>query len=65
LRRGHWLTEFSWQTLGRELHHRLLDYLLGSVVIALPLAAAAGLIVFVLASLYRHLRSASGEQSHD
>jgi glycosyltransferase involved in cell wall biosynthesis len=39
MRYGHWLTEFSTKTIVGELHHRLFEWLIGSLVVA-PLAAA-------------------------
>ena len=41
VRHGRFLTEFNWQTLGHEIHHRLLDYLLGSLIVGPILVAVA------------------------
>ncbi|MHC4696026.1 MAG: DUF2062 domain-containing protein [Planctomycetota bacterium] len=59
-RNGRWLTEFSVQTLGRELHHRLFDYVLGSLIVGPILALAVGGIVFVQAWLYQRFISRRG-----
>ncbi len=57
VRNGRWLTDFSVQTLGREIHQRLLDYLIGSMIVGPILALAAGGLVFLLAWLYQsHVR---------
>lgn len=55
VRNGRWLTEFNLQTLGYEAHQRLLDYLIGSLMIGPILSSVAGLVVFLLASLYRRI----------
>jgi glycosyltransferase involved in cell wall biosynthesis len=46
MRHGTWLTDFSSETVLRELHHRLFEWLLGSLIVA-PLAA-----LFVGAAVY-------------
>ena len=48
LRNGRWLTELSLQTVGKELHLRLLEWLLGSLLLAPLFAAITGTIVFLL-----------------
>ncbi len=67
LRHGRFLTEFTMETLGRQVLQRFSDYLLGSVVIAPVLAGAAALLAFVLASLTHktvsHVRRAQGRRS--
>jgi len=60
VRNGRWLTEFSVQTLGRELHHRLLDYFLGSLIVGPVLALVIGGIVFVQAWFYQRFISRRG-----
>jgi uncharacterized protein (DUF2062 family) len=49
MRYGEWLTEFSKQTVLAELHHRLYEWLLGSLVVAPIAAAAVGGVVFLAA----------------
>ena len=51
--RGVWLTEFSWQTLGREAPQRLLEWVVGSLLTAPLLAMVLGLFVFVLSHALR------------
>lgn len=51
LRHGHFLTDISWQTLGREALQRLAEWILGAAVLAPILALAVGLIVYVLARI--------------
>jgi len=50
LRHGRFLTEISLETLGYQALERLYEWLLGSLVLAPILAAAAGGIIFGLAS---------------
>ena len=47
LRKRHWLTELSLQTVGKELHLRLLDWLVGSLLLAPFFALVTGTIVFL------------------
>ena len=49
LRHGRFLTEFSLATLGYEAPQRLLEWLLGSLVVGPVLALVLGLTVFLLA----------------
>ncbi|MFQ5589526.1 MAG: DUF2062 domain-containing protein [Phycisphaerae bacterium] len=63
VRHGRWLTEFSVQTLAREIHQRLLDYLIGSSILAPVLALCAGGCVYLLALTYRKARSGRGTTS--
>jgi len=51
LRHGRFLTEISLETLGYQALERLYEWLLGSLVLAPILTAAAGGIIFGLASL--------------
>ncbi|MBQ7457071.1 MAG: DUF2062 domain-containing protein [Desulfovibrio sp.] len=51
LRHGTWLTEFSLTTLGYQIGERLLDWIVGSFVLAPILALAGGLFVFLCARL--------------
>jgi hypothetical protein len=47
MRYGHWLTEFSRKTLVGELHHRLFEWLIGSLVVAPVAAVLVGGTVFL------------------
>jgi uncharacterized protein (DUF2062 family) len=49
LRNGHWLTEFSIQTLGYEAPARLLDWMIGALCMAPLFGLAAGCLIWVLA----------------
>ena len=51
LRNGSWLTDFSLQTLGYEAPQRILDWLVGALVLAPLLGLLAGGVVWVLAYL--------------
>lgn len=53
LRHGVFLTELSWQTLGREGLERVWEWVLGSLVVAPALAVLCGLVVFALAHIVR------------
>lgn len=53
LRHGEFLTEISLRTLGYQFLERLWEYLLGSTLLAPPLALLVGALVFVLASTLR------------
>jgi len=50
---GQFLTEFSLQTLGHEAPERLLEYLVGSLVLGPILAILIGMIVYSVAVFYR------------
>ncbi len=65
MRNGRFLSDFSVQTLGREIHHRFVDYLVGSFVVAPVLAVIVGGIVLPLALAYRKLRRRRGADTHD
>jgi uncharacterized protein (DUF2062 family) len=54
LRYGHWLTEFSTKTVVGELHHRLFEWLVGSLVVAPVAAVLVGGIVFLGARAIRY-----------
>jgi len=60
MRYGHWLTEFSRKTLVGELHHRLFEWLLGSLVVAPVAAVLVGGVVFLAA---RAIQGRGGRQS--
>lgn len=63
LRHGRPLMDISWQTLGYEAHHRLLEWILGSLVTAPALALCIGGLVYVLSWCLRaRLRRDKGEQ---
>jgi uncharacterized protein (DUF2062 family) len=47
MRYGSWLTDFSSKTILGELHHRLFEWLLGSLVVAPVAAALVGGVVFL------------------
>jgi uncharacterized protein (DUF2062 family) len=48
LRNGRWWSEFNQQTVLREIHYRLWEWLLGSLVIGPLLGAAGGLLTYAL-----------------
>ena len=56
MRHGEFLTEFTFQTLGREFPQRLAEYLIGSVTLAFPLGALAGLLGYTLSLLFKKLK---------
>jgi len=49
IRHGRWLTEFSVQTLGYQAGQRLLEWVLGSLVVAPLLALAVGAVTYLMA----------------
>jgi hypothetical protein len=51
LRRGIWLTDISWQTLGREAFQRLGDWFMGALVGGPLLGALLAWLVYVVAAL--------------
>ena len=51
LRHGHWLTEFSVQTLGHEIGQRLWEWVIGSLCMAPVLGVVFGFLVWLLAWL--------------
>ena len=57
LRHGRWWTEFTLQTCLAEIHHRLLEWLLGSLVLAPVFAAIVWTAVYFLASAIQRKRS--------
>ena len=65
VRKGRWLTEFSLQTLGYEIHQRLLDYLIGSMIVGPILGLAVAAVVFSLAWLYRRTMIRRGTTTYD
>jgi glycosyltransferase involved in cell wall biosynthesis len=69
IRHGRLLTDFNMQTLGHEALQRLWDYLIGSIALAPLLGAAAGLLAYSLALLFRNMQrnlvQAKGVRSGD
>ena len=57
LRHGHWWTEFTLQTCLAEMHHRLLEWLLGSLILAPAFAAIAWFTVYFMAVIIQRKRS--------
>jgi glycosyltransferase involved in cell wall biosynthesis len=56
LRRGHWLSDISFATVFRQFSDRILEWFLGSLIVA-PLAALlVGGTVYFIASAFRGLR---------
>ena len=51
LRYGHWLTELSFRTCAQELHLRLWEWLLGSLILAPFWGIVSGFAVWFIASL--------------
>lgn len=52
---GQWLTEFSVRTLGQEAGYRLLDWIVGSLLLAPLLGAACGVLVCLAARAFSRL----------
>jgi glycosyltransferase involved in cell wall biosynthesis len=61
MRYGSWLTNFSTKTILGELHHRLFEWLLGSLVVAPVAAVLVGGVVFLGA---RAMRGGSRRQGN-
>jgi glycosyltransferase involved in cell wall biosynthesis len=59
---GHFLTEFSMQTLGHEALQRLGNYLLGSIILAPFLALLAGLIAYIVIHFFRKAQKQFGRK---
>ena len=57
LRHGRWWTEFTLQTCLAEMHHRLLEWLLGSLVLAPLFAAVVWFIVYSIAAIIQRKRT--------
>lgn len=53
MRNGEFLTEMTFQTLGREAHQRLLEYLLGSLLLGPVLAVCIGAFMYLAAVVFR------------
>jgi len=58
--RGRWLSEFNAETLWRQVDQRIVDYLVGTAVVAPPLALAGGAVTLIMAilthALHRRVR---------
>ena len=66
MRHGRYLTEFNMQTLGYEAPQRLLDYLIGSLIIGPVLALIVGAMAFLTGMFYQNLRISKGtEDGHE
>lgn len=59
LRNGHWWTEFSMKTCVYEMHHRVWEWLLGSLVLAPLWAVLIYGIVYALAALFQRKKEES------
>jgi len=59
LRHGEWWTEFTLHNCLGELHHRVYEWLLGSLILAPLFALAAGAAVYAAASFIRLKRERS------
>ncbi len=58
LRHGHWWTAFTIQTCLAEMHHRLYEWLLGSLILAPLFAGLTALVVYAIAELISRRRTA-------
>ena len=56
LRHGRWWTEFTLQTCLAEMHHRIYEWLLGSLILAPLFAAIAWFAVYGIASIVQRKR---------
>ncbi len=56
MRHGRWLTEASFETIFKQSPHRLLEWVLGSLIIAPIGAVLAGIVVFSLAKFIKKER---------
>lgn len=65
MRHGRYLTEFNMQTLGYEAPQRLLEYLIGSLIIGPVLALLVGAIAFITGMLYQNLSVSKGTDGHE
>ena len=57
LRHGRWWTEFTLQTCLAEMHHRLYEWLLGSLILAPLFAGIAGIAVYSIARVLSRRRT--------
>ena len=58
LRNGHFLREASMRTIVPEFHVRLLDWLVGSLVLAPVFAVVAGIVTYIIASCLKRRQEA-------
>ena len=65
MRHGSYLTEFNMQTLGYEAPQRLLEYLIGSLIIGPVLALLVGAIAFLMGMLCQNLSISKGKDGHE
>lgn len=63
LRHGRFLTQFNLHTLAYQAHQRLLDYLIGSLLVGPVLAMAIGLVAYSIALLYQRSSSRKGARN--
>jgi glycosyltransferase involved in cell wall biosynthesis len=62
MRYGRWWTDFTRETLVAEVHHRLFEWLLGSLVMAPLSAVVAGAVVFMVAGAVAGREGNGGER---
>ena len=55
LRHRRWMTEYTVETLGYQAGQRLLEWILGSLVVAPALAACIGFVVYIMALTVRRV----------
>ena len=53
MRHGRWLTEISFRTIFGQLPQRLLDWVLGSLIVAPVLAMITGVVVYIVSRILR------------
>lgn len=63
MRNGHWLTELTLQTCVKELHFRLFEWFLGSLVLAPFWGFAAGTAVYFITSFLQRRRNGADGKS--
>jgi uncharacterized protein (DUF2062 family) len=54
MRTGSFLTRFDFETLGRQLHFRIFEWFLGSLIVGPILAVAVGATAYLLALAYKN-----------
>ncbi|MDT8391709.1 MAG: DUF2062 domain-containing protein [Lentisphaeria bacterium] len=57
IRHGHWWTDFTRKSLTTELHHRLLEWLIGSILLAPFYAIVAAAAVYWLATVIQRRKA--------
>jgi glycosyltransferase involved in cell wall biosynthesis len=60
LRRGHWLSDISFATVFRQFSDRLLEWFLGSLIVAPIASVLVGGAVYFVASVFRRVRRFDG-----